>query len=371
MRTEEQKARRQERKWIEKFPDKPWPGYTIPKEQRDKISKGGKEYYKDPVARQRNQDLQKESHNTVETRQRCSEAQKKVQGTPEAKQRNSEAVKKHHQEHPETGEKMSQSIKKHHEDPKFRQRMSEMGKKRYEDPEERIKTSKQMTSIMEAPEARQRVAEIQKKRYEDPEEHLKTSKAVKKHYDEVPDSRKRSSEAQKKHHAENPETAKKISRSVIKTWLDKQWYGVVTYALGRIYCVLFNDEFKERCRAYWRYKSVLEPHKTQAENICGGKPYKLTVHHVYYQPKACCEWDEDLEGYYAMINLGTERKPNMVRHNIKGDPNKFVILTAAEHNEIKSDKLVWIKKFEDMIEEQGGKCYLTKEEMKAYVPTKI
>lgn len=162
------------------------------------------------------------------------------------------------------------------------------------------------------------------------------------------------------------ETKAKLSKSVKKAWLDKQWYGSVAYLLGQIYCILFNAEFKERCRAYWGYRSVLPPYKTQSENICRGKPYRLTVHHVYYQPKACCEWDEDLEGYYAMINLGTERKPNMVRHNIKGDPNKFVVLTHSENIKANSNKLEWIKKFEDMIEEQGGKCYLTKEEMKEY-----
>ena len=41
------------------------------------------------------------------------------------------------------------------------------------------------------------------------------------------------------------EACGKISESVRKIWLDKQWYGVVTYTLGRIYCILFNAEFKE------------------------------------------------------------------------------------------------------------------------------
>lgn len=165
---------------------------------------------------------------------------------------------------------------------------------------------------------------------------------------------------------QSPRACKKISESIKKIWLDQQWYGTVAYRDPKLYCVIFNFEFRERCRAYWEYESVLS-HKTQDENciICR-KPARLTVHHVYYQPKACCGWDEDLEGYYAMINLGTRRKPNIVRHNIKGDPNKFVALTHSEHGKIKSNKLEWIKKFEDMIEEQGGKCYLTKEEMVEY-----
>ena len=68
-----------------------------------------------------------------------------------------------------------------------------------------------------------------------------------------------------------------------------------------------------------------------------------------------------------MINLGTERKPNLVRHNIKGSPSKFVTLTHSENIKANFNKLTWIKKFEDMIEEeQGGKCYLTEEEMVDY-----
>lgn len=102
----------------------------------------------------------------------------------------------------------------------------------------------------------------------------------------------------------------------------------------------------------------------------GGKTRRLSVHHVYYQKKACCGWDGDLQGYYAMINLGTEGKPNMVRHNIDGDPNKFVVLTHSEHSATNFDKLKWIKVFEDLIQNQGGKCYFTKGEMPLY-PQKL
>jgi hypothetical protein len=160
-------------------------------------------------------------------------------------------------------------------------------------------------------------------------------------------------------------TCQKNSESCKKSFQDRQWYGSVTYPDPDRYCILFNTKFKARCRAYWGYKSILSG-KTQAENLILGKPVKLSVHHVYYQKKACCEWDEDLQGYYAMINLGIKSKPNMVRHNIKGDPNKFVILTNSEHAVTNTNKLYWIKLFEDLIEKQGGKCYLTKEEMVGY-----
>jgi len=71
-----------------------------------------------------------------------------------------------------------------------------------------------------------------------------------------------------------------------------------------------------------------------------------------------------------MINLGTRHKPNLVRHNIKGDPNKFVVLTHQEHAKTNYNRLEWIRVFEDMIEEKyEGKCYFTKEEYTEAYPT--
>ena len=50
--------------------------------------------------------------------------------------------------------------------------------------------------------------------------------------------------------------------------------------------------------------------------------------------------------------------------DINGDPNKFVTLTSDENTAVNYDKVKWIKIFEDIIEKNDGKCYLTKEEMK-------
>jgi hypothetical protein len=88
--------------------------------------------------------------------------------------------------------------------------------------------------------------------------------------------------------------------------------------------------------------------KTSDDN--GGR--QLSCHHVYYQKKACCEWDEDVKGYYAMIDDE--------KYYIKGDPNKFVTLTAGENSMVEKNKLQWVKFFEDLIENQGGKCYSQK-----------
>jgi hypothetical protein len=72
-----------------------------------------------------------------------------------------------------------------------------------------------------------------------------------------------------KHHTE--EACKIIGILNRQSFLDKQWYGSVTYQDLKRYCILFNDDFKERCRAYWGYKSVLSD-KTQSENDpIGGK----------------------------------------------------------------------------------------------------
>lgn len=141
------------------------------------------------------------------------------------------------------------------------------------------------------------------------------------------------------------------------------WYGAVRYFERTFYCEKWTRDFRNRCRAWDDYKSVLSG-ITKEQNLVKGKPTELSVHHVYYQKKACCEWDEDINGYYVMINLGTRAKPIMVRYDIKGDPNKFVTLSHAENVMVNYDKLKWIKLFEDMIEFRDGKCYYTKEEMK-------
>jgi len=89
----------------------------------------------------------------------------------------------------------------------------------------------------------------------------------------------------------------------------------------------------------------------------------ISCHHVYYQEKACCIWDEDEHGYYANIDIGTKKVPNIIRYYIDGDPNKFVTLTAQEHGKTRTNKIHWIKTFEKVIADQGGKCYFTSSEI--------
>ena len=160
-----------------------------------------------------------------------------------------------------------------------------------------------------------------------------------------------------------------VKARAIESLVGGFWYGNVKNDIPNRskqinkYCELWTEDLKERIRAYWGHVSTLS-----------GNPetsiYKKTViikniscHHVYYQKKACCIWDEDEKGYYANINTGTKRNPKIIKYYIGGDPNKFVVLTASEHKKTDFNKLYWIKTFENIIEEQGGKCYFTNDDI--------
>jgi predicted RNA-binding Zn-ribbon protein involved in translation (DUF1610 family) len=152
------------------------------------------------------------------------------------------------------------------------------------------------------------------------------------------------------------------------------WYGHRTLCpenQQKKYCEKWCKDLWVRIDAAWNYKSAISG-KTRFENY---RQAHLDRHHVYWQEKACCEWDEDAQGYYAMINLGRKSKPNMYKYYIKGDPNKFVLLTHSEHKAILGNKklgttkLTWIKYFEDLIEEreaEGKYCYLSHDEYEIY-----
>jgi hypothetical protein len=58
------------------------------------------------------------------------------------------------------------------------------------------------------------------------------------------------------------------------------WQGGKSY---EPYCILFDDDFKERVRKFWDYKCGISG-ITEKENGC-----KLSVHHVSYDKDSCCE----------------------------------------------------------------------------------
>jgi hypothetical protein len=125
------------------------------------------------------------------------------------------------------------------------------------------------------------------------------------------------------------------------------WYGSVKYYDDELlYCEKWNSDLRNRIRMRYDHKSVLSG-KTKIDN----KNRELCCHHVYYQKKSCCEWDEDNGAFYAYIDG--------YKYYIKGDPNKFVTLTNSEHAMVNHNRLKWVKFFEDIIETKyNGKSYI-------------
>lgn len=107
------------------------------------------------------------------------------------------------------------------------------------------------------------------------------------------------------------------------------WLGGKSY---EPYCILFNNDFKDRVRAFFGNRCV----------ICG-KPQdeckrKLSVHHVIYNKNTCCDDSDKL----------------------------FVSLCGVCHNKTNFNREYWQEYFTKMIkEEYDGKCYYTKEEYDA------
>lgn len=130
------------------------------------------------------------------------------------------------------------------------------------------------------------------------------------------------------------------------------WYGNVKYYDKKKYCELWTRNLMKRIRLFFGNKSPLSG-KTIIENA--GR--RLSCHHVYHQPKACCEWSEDEQGYYATIDGE--------RYYVGDEPNKFIPLTSGENSMVEHNKLTYIKIFEDLIRNKyGGISYYTKEEYK-------
>jgi|WetSurMetagenome_2_1015567.scaffolds.fasta_scaffold96891_2 hypothetical protein len=104
------------------------------------------------------------------------------------------------------------------------------------------------------------------------------------------------------------------------------WKGGHSY---EPYCIKFNNEFKERVRAFFGYQCV----------ECGipQNGYKLHVHHVNFKKNSCCD---------------------------ETTPRLFVPLCLECHLHTNGKRLYWEQHFTDMINQYyEGKCYLTKEEM--------
>lgn len=131
--------------------------------------------------------------------------------------------------------------------------------------------------------------------------------------------------------ATDPDYLRHNSESVILA-KNEIWYGGVKYFEDNLYCELWTAELRERCRAFFGYLCF----------ECGtpqGKR-KLGVHHVHYNKKTCCD----------------------------GSPRDIVPLCQECHGKTTSgDRKYWEQHFTEMLYGYyGGKCFFTKEEMKAY-----
>jgi hypothetical protein len=275
-------------------------------------------------------------------------------------------------------------------DPIVIKKISEGVRKKYADPVWAAEQRERQLQLVKTPEWRRKNSEGQKKSPKT-KKHLEvmTSLSIKKReslteYERIENSRLRSE--RNKQMWQDPEYVKKFketrtgqtrngeSRSRMQeAQIGGYWYGNVRYPEGKIYCEKWCSDLWKRIDAAQDNKSILSG-KTKEDN--GGRA--LSRHHVYWQEKACCIWDEDAQGYYAMINVGSEMRPEMYKHYINGDPNKFVLLTRKEHGMIKGNKkegttkLTWIKILEELIETKlNGKCYLTKEEYAIYLSNSV
>jgi len=106
------------------------------------------------------------------------------------------------------------------------------------------------------------------------------------------------------------------------------WKGGISF---EPYCQKFNDEFKERVRAFFGYQCV--------ECLTPQNGRKLHVHHINYDKMVCCNDVQPL--FVALCNS----------HNVK-----------TNHN-----RPYWEQHFTEIINTYyEGKCYFTKDEMKAF-----
>jgi hypothetical protein len=106
------------------------------------------------------------------------------------------------------------------------------------------------------------------------------------------------------------------------------WQGGVSF--GK-YCPKFNDEFKERVRAFFDYKCL------ECGNPQNGE--RLTVHHIQYNKQTCCD----------------------------GSLPMFAPLCRNCHAKTNFNRDTWEQKYADIIQNYySGKSFFTKEEYAAY-----
>jgi hypothetical protein len=125
-------------------------------------------------------------------------------------------------------------------------------------------------------------------------------------------------------HTEESKKKMSVAQSKRKGPKAANWKGGISF---EPYCIKFNNEFKERVRAFFGYKCV-ECGVSQTDKC-------LAIHHVNFNKKACCD---------DTIPL-------------------FVSLCFICHGRTQGNRDYWEKHFTNIINEQyGGKCYLSKDD---------
>lgn len=325
-----------------------------------------------------------------------TEANRKMVQTPEWKEANKKAIAKimsapdYEEKCKERGKVLSSNpvwIKSHNEamkkrsnDPKWQEWRRETNKKLPSNPKW-IKGREELYNNVEYIE---KMSKMAKERFEDPIFKDKFMQSINERSDNIEwqnmmsernKKMSRDPEWQKWRIEENKRMAQDpywVEKHLIASNGEGIWYGNKALRNANnnsraYYCERWNQDLWDRIDAAYDYKSILSG-KTRFDN----KNYRaLTRHHLYWQPQACCIWDEDVNGYYAWIINNGER----VKYYIKGDPNKFVLLTDKEHGIIRGkngtteDRIYWIKHIEDLVEQrakEGKKCYLSPEEYEIY-----
>jgi len=249
-------------------------------------------------------------------RKKMSETLKKVKGTPQARKKQSNAMKKYYED-PEARKKTSETLKKVKGTPQARKKQSDAMKKYFEDPEARKKTSETLKKVKGTPQARKKQSDAMKKYFEDPETRKKRSEVLKKSQG-TPEARQKYSEVHK------------------KRYVDQQWYGSVKYYDGPQYCEKWTNELKERVRAWFDHCCI----------ECGAPQngMKLSVHHVWYNKKACCD----------------------------DTPRSLVPLCSSCHIKTNVNRDYWSNHFQEIIDTYyGGRCWMSREEFSEFKKKKL
>lgn len=130
-----------------------------------------------------------------------------------------------------------------------------------------------------------------------------------------------------------PEVAAKISISMSgpNHW---NWKDGISF---EPYCPKFNNNLKERIRAFFNYECIICGKSTEENITNNGRKFELSCHHVEYNKNACCD----------------------------GKPVHFAALCLRCHSKTNYDTEKWENILHIIINEiYNGKSYYTKEEYK-------